>query len=296
MSLFSSMSLAFTTISSGDCVRHQEFMRQEPIFASPENEEKLAAVVTGASLISKAILFVVKCSFELHSVDIILQYSRRSNEMEGCLKAVDVLSAKNFDEVPTDGIWISVHRTCFKIFCEGGKLEVHTDLSQIHSVVYCSQSLLETSIDLSELGTLLQQSLDCLYEASLSNLAFTFYFAFPENIPSSGSVTNLLDGFGDISSLSLNQASGFASTNLEPGSNHWLLIDISVGEIFLARSTMKNILAGAHQIKKLLSSLSAGGELQTISWAVQVLILWIKISIFFIPVAAFHLYLFMQST
>uniref|UniRef100_F6I7D8 Vacuolar protein sorting-associated protein 13 VPS13 adaptor binding domain-containing protein n=1 Tax=Vitis vinifera TaxID=29760 RepID=F6I7D8_VITVI len=203
--------------------------------------------------------------------------------MEGYLKTINGLSAKNLDEVPEDGIWISVHQTCFVISCEEGKLEVHTDLSRIQSVVFRSQSPIETSIDQSELRNLLQQSLDCLYEISLSNLAFTFSLASLENVPSSGSVTNALDGFtsGDISpstiatetsnlhSLGLNQALGFASINLEPASSHWLLINISVSEIFLVRSTVKNVLAGAHQMNKLLSSLSVGGEFQTISWAVQ---------------------------
>ena len=53
---------------------------------------------------------------------------------------------------------------------------------------------------------------------------------------------------------------------------------------------MKNVLAGAHQMNKLLSSGSVGEDLRTISWTVQVLIFWIKISIFFILIAAFHLY------
>ncbi|RVX23526.1 hypothetical protein CK203_000235 [Vitis vinifera] len=242
VSLFSSISLAFTTVNSMDCVHCQEFMRQEVIFASPESEEKLAAIATRASLISKRILFVVNGTFQLNSVDIILQDSRKSDKMEGYLKTINGLSAKNLDEVPEDGIWISVHQTCFVISCEEGKLEVHTDLSRIQSVVFRSQSPIETR-----------------------------------------SVTNALDGFtsGDISpstiatetsnlhSLGLNQALGFASINLEPASSHWLLINISVSEIFLVRSTVKNVLAGAHQMNKLLSSLSVGGEFQTISWAVQ---------------------------
>ena len=151
---------------------------------------------------------------------------------------------------------------------------------------------------------MLQQSLDCLYEIPLSNLAYTFSLASPEGVRSSGNVTDSLDGFtsGDISpskiatenlnlhSLGLNQGLGFVSNNLEPASSHWLVINISVGEVFLVRSKVKNVLAGAHQMNKLLSSGSVSEDLRTISWTVQVLIFWIKISIFFILIAAFHLY------
>ena len=144
---------------------------------------------------------------------------------------------------------------------------------------------------------MLQQSLDCLYELPLSNLAYAFSLASPESVRSSGNVSDSLDGFtsGDISpskiatensnlhSLGLNQGLGFVSS-------HWLVVNISVGEVFLVRSKVKNVLAGAHQMNKLLSSGSVSEDLQTISWTVQVLIFWIKISIFFILIAAFHLY------
>ena len=264
MSLLSSISRAFTIINSMECAHFLELMGQEVIFASLENEEKLAAIATGASLISKRILFVVGGSFQLNSVDIILQYSGKSSNIGGYLKTIDGLSAKNLDEVPDDGVWISVHQTCFEISCQEGKLEAHTDLSRIQFFVFSSQGPIGISIDQSELQNLLQQSLDCLYDISLSNLAYTFSLASPESVRSSGNVTDSLDGFtsGDISpskiasensnlhSLGLNQGLGFVSNNLEPASSHWLVINISVSEVFLVRSKVRSrlpILCGGVQ-------------------------------------------------
>ena len=119
---------------------------------------------------------------------------------------------------------------------------------EIQFVVFRSQGPIGISIDQSELQNLLQQSLDCLYEIPLSNLAYTFSLASPESVRSSGNVTDSLDGFtsGDISpskiatensnlhSLGLNQGLGFVSNNLEPASSHWLVINISVGEVFFS--------------------------------------------------------------
>ena len=77
-------------------------------------------------------------------------------------------------------------------------------------------------------------------------------------------MTDSLDGFtsGDISpskiatensnlhSLGLNQGLGFVSNNLEPASSHWLVINISVSEVFLVRSKVRSrlpILCGGVQ-------------------------------------------------
>lgn len=288
-------------VNSMDYVHFLEFVRQNVIFASPEEETKLAAIAAGASLISKKLLFVVNGSFQLNSVDIILQYSR-GPKIGGYSNTIDGLSAKNSNEVPDEGTWISVQQTCFKISCQERKLEVQTDLSRMQFVVFRSQALLEASIDQSELQNFLQQSVDCLYEISLSNLASTFSLASSESFPSSGNVTDSLDDFtpADISPskiatenpnlhpLGPDRSLGFVSNNLQPASNHWLTIYISVSEVFLVRSTVKNVLTGAHQMNKLLLSVSVGEELRTISWAVQVLIF--TISIFILLVSAFHLY------
>ncbi|RVW57283.1 hypothetical protein CK203_111286 [Vitis vinifera] len=127
------------------------------------------------------ILFVVNGTFQLNSVDIILQDSRKSDKMEGYLKTINGLSAKNLDEVPEDGIWISVHQTCFVISCEEGKLEVHTDLSRIQKCDHALDGFTSGDISPSTIAT------------ETSNLH----------------------------SLGLNQALGFASINLEPASSHW---------------------------------------------------------------------------
>jgi hypothetical protein len=44
----------------------------------------------------------------------------------------------------------------------------------------------------------------------------------------------------------------------------------------MARCSLKNVLVGAHQLKKLKSSASVASEFQTVSWNIQVIIWWIS--------------------
>ncbi|KAK9285530.1 hypothetical protein L1049_024725 [Liquidambar formosana] len=285
--LYSAVSYAFTSLDSHGSVQYQELLRQEIMFAKPENQ----ITARGAPLISKSSLFVINGTFDLKSMDIILHTSRKCTNVEIFLKTFDALSIKKLAEydMPDYGTLFSVQKICAEIFCDEGKAEVFTDLSGIHSVIFRYHSQIGKSTDLSDLRILVLQSLNCLCEMSLSYCLFTLWLGSPQNASSTGNVSSgsdcspsgcktlyternspstIVTERSSVHSFNFDQKIGFASTIVAPAS-YWLLINIALSEIFIVRCSVKTVLLKAHQLNKLLSSLYVGGEFQTISWGVQ---------------------------
>ncbi|XP_059458026.1 uncharacterized protein LOC132187653 isoform X3 [Corylus avellana] len=208
----------------------QEYIRQEIVLAEPEQEE---IKVKGAPLICGSVLFKIYGTFKLESVDMVLHDSRRSDNVESSVKIFDALTRRMLAEsgLSDCGIWVSVKQISIEISCKE-QVEVLTDWLGIQFVIFRYQNHIGKRTDHSVLEDLLLQSLNWLYELSLSNCTITL-------------------------------------TTDSERPTHWLLINVELGTIFMARCSLKSVLVGAHQLNKLISSASVASEFRTISWEIQ---------------------------
>lgn len=283
--LFSAFSYSFGGFDLSGFVPLQDFMRQNFVFTQPENDE---TGVEGAPLIYNSTLFSINGAFKFKSMDMILQNSRIVDKVESSVKIYDALSGQKLagHNLLDCGIWICVQQACAEISCEERKLEVLIDWLGIQSVIFRYQDKMLKSFDHSVIRDLQEQSHNWLYEISLSNSTFSLWLG-----QSHSSLNNSFGNstLGDNTSYTVEnshlitecetsttqssrgaQKLDFASNIIAPPSSHWILINITLGGIFVARCSVKNVLAGKHQFKKLTSSISVGGNLQTISWGIQV--------------------------
>lgn len=237
----------------------QEYIRQEIVLAEPEKEE---IKMEGAPLICGRVLFKTYGTFKLKSVDMVLHVSRRSDNVESSVKIFDALTRRKLAEsgLSDCGIWVSVQQTSIKISCKE-QVEVLTDLSGIQFVIFRYRNDIGKHTDHSILKDLPLQSLNWLYELSLSNCKVTLGLVLPENASSSYRLSNVVEN------------STLTTDSERP--THWLLINVELGEIFMARCSLKNVLVGAHQLNRLISPASIVSEFQTVSWKIQVIIWWI---------------------
>ncbi|XP_030975279.1 uncharacterized protein LOC115995020 isoform X1 [Quercus lobata] len=231
----------------------EEYTTQETVLAEPEKEE---IIVEGDPLIYVSVLFKIYGTFKLKSVDMVLHVSRRSEHVESSMKIFDALTSRKFAEggLSDCGIRASVQQTSFEIPCKE-QMEVLIDFSGIQSVIFRYQNQIGEHTDQSVLKDLSLQSLDSLYEMSLSTCMITLWLAPPEYASSSDSLSHMVEN----STL---------MTDSEKRT-HWLFTNIELSEIVIARCSLKNVLVGAHQLNKLQSSLSVGSEFRTISWRIK---------------------------
>lgn len=230
----------------------QEYIRQEARLAEPEKEE---IKVKGAPLICDSVLLNITGTLKLKSVDIVLHVSRMSDNVESSARIFDALARRKLAESGFSdcGIWVSVQQTSVEISCQE-QVEVLTDFSGIQFVIFRYHNQIGRHTNHSALKDLPAQSLNWLYEISLSDCKITLHLAFPEK----------------VSSYALsNEVEDSTLTTDSERPTHWSLINVELGEIFVARCSLKHVLFGAHQLNKLKSSLPLAGEFQGISWNIQ---------------------------
>lgn len=239
-------------------VPQEYIIRQEIVLAEPEKAELTAK---GAPLIYDSFLFRIHGTFKLNPVDMVIHVSRISDNVESSMRCFDAITRRKLAETGLSdcGIWLSVKQTSVEI-SGTEQVKVLTDLSGVQSLIFRYQNEKGELTDHSALKDLLLQSLNCLYEMSLSNCVITLWFAPPprEIGSSSHSLSNIVE-----------------SSSMKTGhetSTDWLVINVELGEISMARCSLKNALIRPYELIKLQSSLSVGGEFQTISWRSQVII------------------------
>lgn len=292
-----SLTAASYALNSFDSVVHvpvQEFMGQDIVPLEHKNKENTG---NSAPLICTSTLISLNGTFKLKSSDLFFHNSRMTNKVS-YMKNLDASNRKmSVDDVLDYGFWISVHQTCIDISCEEGKMEVFFDLSGVKSLMVRYEDHIGKSFDHLVLGNLLLQPHNCLHELSLSNCIFTLLLNRPHDASSSGTVRDAIGSSSSVNNFSLSmenspvkgeyeksivwssrfvQELGFAPNTFTPAPSHWILINIAFGEVFMTSCSVKNGLVGTHQINKLLSSLSVGGEFQTVSWTIQVIIFCIR--------------------
>ncbi|GAB4847045.1 hypothetical protein Ancab_026057 [Ancistrocladus abbreviatus] len=258
--------------------------------------------------------FIITSSFKLDNVHIMLHNFRKSNGKESSLINVAADSSKQMGlpELPGDGVWLSVQRTCLDISCEGQKAEVHTDFSVCQAVIFRHKNQIGEVTNHLEVVNVFPQFFDCLYEASFSGCTFTLMLDCPEKNSSSGvsRVANTGTSCDDAESLMVNSTSeskngsatefnevGSSESNrLAPGSGHWLLISISLDIIFMGRCLFKNFLIHAHQPNRLLLLLSVSEDFQRIVFGLQDVFLFVDTTVLvaFARYWTFHLH-FMRN-
>ncbi|KAM1156496.1 hypothetical protein ACFX2B_026994 [Malus domestica] len=283
--LSSAMSYSFSRFAA---LSYSPFKFAIQEFAFPESEN-VETTVHGAPFNYSSFLVSFNGSFKLKSIDIILHKSRISGNLKSCIGTSDVSSSKKLadHDLPDCGIWISIHQTTADISSTEGKGKVISYLSEIQSIIFRYKNQKGESMDHSARGDLLQ-SLDCLYELSLSSCVFHLLLPLSQNNPSSGGVSNALGtstSVGEIvhvenlpfttDSESPNgqnciflQETEFASNIPPPDASHWLLINVTLGYIYMGRYSTKNVMNG-DQLHKFVSSVYVGGEFQTICCGIQ---------------------------
>lgn len=277
---FSVLSHVLNNFHSVGYLPRQEFVRSEMVPVEHENEETSAE---GTSLICSRTLLLMNAKFKLKSVDLVLHSLGANSQMDRFTKQLaDFI-------LPDYGIWSSVLQTCFEITYKKN-FEASIDLREIQSVIFRYKDHIPKCSDLSILRNLLLESHNCLYEATISNCVFTVWLSPRDASASSisvnethggsismGKTSYMLDNSQTINehgrsrvqpSVSV-QNPAFDSNSPALVSSHWILINVALSEVFMARCLMKRDLVGVHQFKKLLSSLSIGEKFETISWNIQ---------------------------
>ncbi|KAF3438866.1 hypothetical protein FNV43_RR17141 [Rhamnella rubrinervis] len=274
-----------------------EIMRQE--FAIAESE----TIVEGPPSICNSTSILIEGTCTIKSADIILHKSRITDDVESSIKSFNALTRKKLAEpdLPDHGIWISIQQTSFNIFflskkksidisCEEGKLEIFTDISEVQCIIFRYRSQKGETTNHPLPRDWLLQSLNSLYEISLSSCRFTLSLLLPQSALSSGSLTDTSQGdkscMDNISLTTDSESSSgqssfvqeirVASNILAPVLNHWLHVNVVLSLIYMGRHSVKNTLVGERDLNKLLSSLSVGGEFEEISWSIQGGLLFIE--------------------
>ncbi|KAM7264282.1 hypothetical protein ACFE04_001965 [Oxalis oulophora] len=262
---YSAVSNALSGIHSTGALPVKE---QNVVSTESENEGN----TDGLSYICNTVLFLTKGSFEIKSVEIILSNSRKDMKNSVEISHNNTFGVKILDDrdLLDCGLWISIHKTCLEVSFEGRKLDVLMDLSGIHMALLRSHELKGSNFDL-------PCSHDCFCELSLSNCVFTLWLCPLWSASSSMLATSAGDSRDHTAQNSptnnvlhnfvQKKPLGFNILPTTPG--HWMLINVSLGEVVLARTTVKNCLNGAHLHNKLLTSLSVGGEFQKFFWNIQ---------------------------
>ncbi|GAY42809.1 hypothetical protein CUMW_069730 [Citrus unshiu] len=307
--LFSEVSYACNGFDSVIYVPFQEFIQQDIVSLEHENGE---STVKGASFICTSTMFSLSGTFKLEPMDIFC-HKYRIREKVSFVKNIDASSGKMFSDVLLDcGVWISVHQTCMDISCEEGKIEVLIDFSGIKSQLIRYEGHIGNVFDHLVFRNLLLQPHNCLHELFLSNCIFTMWFcrrhdalsphAESDTLGGSHSGSNVPHSVGNPNLTSESEKStawshhfvqkvGFDPNIFIPAPSHWLLLNIAFGEVLMTNCRVKNVLVGSHQFNKLLSSLSVGGEYQSVSCAIQGGLLLLEITALLMFVRCFSSYL-----
>ncbi|XP_010255035.1 PREDICTED: uncharacterized protein LOC104595825 isoform X2 [Nelumbo nucifera] len=316
-SIVSAVSHTLSSLGSVGGAHFQELNRGGIASANPDtNEDTQTSAAMVASLILKSTQFAIDATCEFESLDIILHHSRKNDIMEKYMASSGIKNNKklNIRDVPDYGILISVEQSYMRVSCSEDQAEVLTDFSGMKSVIFRCQSQTGLCNNQSKLGDLLFQSLNSLYEFSISSCMFNLWIGSSGNAPFPGRVSDTVDTSSNKSSHVtqgssleiVNEGSRIQSCGLSqkrrdsqmvnlnvqaPVEGYLLFLNIELGEVFMAKCSVKNIILGVHQPKKLFSSLAIGGEFHTISLNIQGGLVFLETTALAMYIRGFSLYL-----
>ncbi|KAI5581654.1 hypothetical protein BDE02_07G032300 [Populus trichocarpa] len=278
-----SLSYAFRSFDISGFMPLQNFVRQNMVFNELENDEISAE---GAALICNSTLVSTTGTFNFKPMDVILQNSRIDDKEGSSVKTYAAMSNQMAGhDLPDCGILISVHQTHAEVSLEEHKLKILCDLQGIQFVISRYPDHMLKSFDHSVVRNLLQQTEGGLYEIFLSDFTFTFWLGQPHNslnnsvgkTSSSGNTSQTVDNAHLISecetstaqSSRFTQKSDFATDITASSPSQWILVNVTLGIIFVAKGSLKNSLVGPNQFNKLTALLEVGRNLQTFSWGIK---------------------------
>ncbi|KAJ6366967.1 hypothetical protein OIU77_003365 [Salix suchowensis] len=212
----------------------QNFLRENMVFNEPENDEISAEEAT---LICNSTLVLTTGTFKFNSMDVILQNSRIDDKEGNSVKTYAAMSNQMAGhDFPDCGILISVRQTYTEVSFEEKKLEILCDLQGIQFVISRYQDHMLKRFDHSE-----ADNAHLISECETST-AQSSRFA---------------------------RKLGFATDITSSSSSHWILINVTLGIIFVAKGSLKKSLDGSIQFNKLTALLEVGRNLHTISWGIK---------------------------
>ncbi|KAK4778296.1 hypothetical protein SAY87_018483 [Trapa incisa] len=227
--------------------------------------------VEGSSFLDTATFFIIKGKLILGQMDITFWESKTSNSL-GPLNTIFNAIRIGEHSMLDYGIGTTITEGSAELFFEDRKLEVLLDLSKMQLTIFGYGNKTRTTY-YSPSETLELRSLHNLYETSFSNLTVALCWGSPRQ----GTVSSEVEGGLPINNLineieNSSQRSSELNTSLDAMTSslsQWLLINISVGEISLVQNSVKDVLHGAHEMNKLILSLSVGRKFQIISLEIQ---------------------------
>lgn len=241
---------------------------------TPTESENEKVTEEEAPSIGSSTLFFIGGIFKIKSMDLSLQKTRINDDKENSTKLSDSSSRNGLAEVecPDSGILITLQQTVIDMSSEEEKLGISVEISEIQSLIFGYKNQKVKNMDQSALRDLLLQSCDCLYEISLSNCICSLSSFLHQSSSFSRDMHNKSSGSTSSSNVVQNlKSSNTIIQDSDPDPTHALLVDLELGTVYGGSCSLKSALIEAHDVNKLLSSLSIGGKFQTISWEIQVI-------------------------
>ncbi|XP_024974996.1 uncharacterized protein LOC112513098 isoform X4 [Cynara cardunculus var. scolymus] len=285
-SLIFALSHAFNTTDSSSSVNSHHFNSQEMLHAGSENE-MLMSTNTGTSLVIQRTLYILKCTSEIQSVDIVIHKTRKGSAIENQVTISESFMSQNLSVhfLPDSGIHISVHQMHMMLSYKKKerKMEGLANFFGLRAVIFKYANDVTNTPDKHDIRDLLPRHQD-VCELSVSNCTFSLSLTYlPHELPSSHrevvsstSGSNILHTMENpiltnnseeviAQSPKDNQNTSLAQSTVAPVSNTCLHARISSTEIYMIGCPLKDVIVGKHQSSKLEISLSSDGGCQTIS-------------------------------
>ncbi|KAI3813329.1 hypothetical protein L1987_18049 [Smallanthus sonchifolius] len=241
--LMLSLSRAVTTVDSSTSINSHLLNIQETLHTGSENE-MLLSTSTGKSLVILSTLYILKCTSEIQSMDLVIQKSRKIGAMENEVTISESFMNQNLSVhfLPDNGIQISVQKIHMNFSYEKkkGRMEGLADFFGLRAVIFRYANDAMQSHHICEL--------------SISNCTFNL------------SVTYLPNELSSSHRAGGNSTSGsnISHTMEDPISKSTCLIArISSSEFYLIGCPLKDVIVGKHQSSKLELSLSVEHGCQT---------------------------------
>lgn len=254
------------------------------------NTGTLVSKVNWGNLIESSTGFVINCTYEIKTMDIVLHKSRESTCKD---HTSDTLGNKKLTmhEVLDHGVSISIKESRIGMAYVARDADILASFSVLRAGLFNSVSDVLGKSDQFCVSNLLRHSMNFRKELSFSDCTFALWLrclagdSAYERIQSlndasdcEGEVLNLVeesqmatDNEGSVT-LCPDTSRKFSGTgqSIGPASGHRILINISLSEIYFAESAVKDLLFREHNMNKLKLSLSVGENCRRISCLAQV--------------------------
>ncbi|CAH1413272.1 unnamed protein product [Lactuca virosa] len=237
-SLIFALSNTLITSNTSTSRNSNYFDTQEMLHVSSGNE-MLMSSITGMPLVILTTLYILKCTSEIQSVDIIIHKSRKVNAIENQVTISESFMSQNLSAnfLPDNGIQITLQKMHMKFSYKKnqGKIQGLVDFLGLRAVIFRYAN--DDVMNRSDLHNLLEN----ICESSVSNCKLDLSLT---NLPNESSLSHRAIG---------------SSTSI---SNTCFKAKISSTELYVVGCPLKDVIIGKHESSKLEISLSIEGGFQ----------------------------------